>query len=835
MNRGSKQNNKSLFYYLFKKPVLLPEYSLLDNRLFRKRPFKRCFSTVGSLFRSSMVKRLAMLFSVSLLVGWIFSPTSPPSTREYRLGDIAWSGVRAPRDLLVEDTISTEKRRREMERSLGAIYDLDPKALSHAEKTLKEAFNFMRELYPTPSDQSEEPSKPSIMKGQTIQTEDLEKEITKRRDLFQKKLGFPISDYAFHTLKNHRFSDRIEDYIYAMLAPVIVKGVVSRKELFRFESDSQIILREVETGREFVLRDLSSLFDLDSARRYIELRGQESLLHLSRSLRDTVIEVSQKLVLPNITLNKSETEKRRKEALESIKPVYFQLKKGEVILREGERVSLEHLLKLEALGRIEDPYNVYKVLAGYMLMVMLLLLLLYYLASQSMERFAQRNVDLLMFCLAIFGTLVMVKAAMFITESVNRSFPFIPTESLYYSIPFALVPMMIAMMLNAEVAMIIAIPISIFSAMMFGNPVGIFFYSLVGSLVGAHSVVFCSARSILLKAGIRVGIINLASVLCLCLVAHQFPVFDNIYDFSFAFAGGGLAGILAAGLTPLVESLFGYMTNIKLLELTNLNHRAMRDLVLKAPGTYQHSVIVGSLAEAAAEAIGANPLLTRVSAYYHDIGKINKPLYFIENQKSGENKHDKLAPSMSSLIITAHVKDGIELARKYRLGQPIKDIIQQHHGTSLISYFYNKAKRQANPQPVDEKSYRYPGPKPQTKEAAVIMLADAVEAASRTLIDPTPSRVQGAVQQLINSFMTDGQLNECHLTIRDLHQIARNFTNVLNAIYHHRIDYPASTTQVIQGKKKNGSTDRGQAAVDHHRPRLGGTGGRVDIRRLGKS
>ncbi|MBW2145627.1 MAG: HDIG domain-containing protein [Deltaproteobacteria bacterium] len=782
-----------------------------------------------------MFKRLAMLLSVSLLMGWLLSPTTPPSTREYRVGDIAWSDVRAPRDLLVEDTLSTQKRRLEKERSLGVIYDLDPKVLSHAEKTLKEAFTFMRELYPAPSTKSEGLSRRSITKEQPLLTEDLEKKITKRRELFQKKLGFPLSDYAFYSLKNHRFDERIEDYCYAMLAPVIIKGVVSRKELFRIERDSHITLLEVETGSEIVLRDPSSLLDLDSARRYIALKGRESLLHLSRSMRDTVIEISQKLVLPNITLNKSETEKRKKEALDSIKPVYFQLKKGEVILREGERVSPEHLLKLEALGRDEDHYTVYKALAGYTIMVMLLLFLLYYLASRNAQSFAPRNVDLLMFCMAILGTLMMVKAALFITESVNRSFPFIPTESLSYAVPFALAPIMIAMMLNAEAAMIIAIPISIFSAMMFDTPVGIFFYSLVGGLVGAHNVVFCSARSMLLKAGIRVGIINMASVMCLRLIAHKFPVFDNIYDFSFAFAGGGLAGILAAGMTPMVESLFGYMTNIKLLELTNLNHRAMRDLVLKAPGTYQHSVIVGSLSEAAAEAIGANPLLARVSAYYHDIGKINKPLYFIENQKSGENKHDKLAPSMSSLIITSHVKDGMELARKYRLGQPIKDIIHEHHGTSLISFFYNKAKNQENSHPVDEKSYRYPGPKPQTKEAAVVMLADAVEAASRTLVNPTPSRVQGAVQQLINSFMTDGQLNDCHLTIRDMHQIARSFTNVLNAIYHHRIDYPTSAIQVMQGKKKNGSADRGQAAVDSHRPRMGGTGGRVDIRRLGKS
>jgi hypothetical protein len=194
--------------------------------------------------------------------------------------------------------------------------------------------------------------------------------------------------------------------------------------------------------------------------------------------------------------------------------------------------------------------------------------------------------------------------------------------------------------------------------------------------------------------------------------------------------------------------------------------------------------------ENAAEAIGANPLLARVAAYYHDIGKIKKPLYFAENMQLPENKHDKLAPSMSALILISHVKDGVELAREHKLGQNLIDIIHQHHGTSLIKFFYDKAQQRDKDAQVKEQDYRYPGPKPQTREAALIMLADSVEAAGRTLSEPTPARIQGMVQKIINKIFIDGQLDECDLTLKDLHEIAKSFNRILSGIFHNRIDYP---------------------------------------------
>jgi hypothetical protein len=305
------------------------------------------------------------------------------------------------------------------------------------------------------------------------------------------------------------------------------------------------------------------------------------------------------------------------------------------------------------------------------------------------------------------------------------------------------------------------------------------------------------------------------------------------------FLGGVLAGVVATGILPLVEMSFGFTTDIKLLELANLDQPLLRELMVQSPGTYHHSVIISNMVEATAKAVNANPLLARVSAYYHDIGKIKKPLYFIENQRAGENRHEKLAPSMSSLILISHVKDGIELAKRYKLGREITDIIQQHHGTSLISYFYQKAKDQtvkkANKSiSVKKEDFRYPGPKPQTKEAGLVMLADMVEAASRSLRDPTPARIQGTVQTILNKVFSDGQLDECELTLKDLHEIAKSFNKTLSGIFHQRVEYPDSSPKAAK-RATNGHPDQGAQESSWDRKSEDKADSEKGLRRLGLS
>jgi hypothetical protein len=331
---------------------------------------------------------------------------------------------------------------------------------------------------------------------------------------------------------------------------------------------------------------------------------------------------------------------------------------------------------------------------------------------------------------------------------------------------------------------------------------------------------------------------NVLVILCLKIKSGNFlelqPLVGNL---GIGFFSGVLSGIIATGIVPLIEVVFSYTTDIKLLELGSLNHPLLKNLIVEAPGTYHHCILTGSLVEAAAEAIGANPLLARVGAYYHDIGKRRKPLYFIENQKGIENKHDKLSPNMSSLILISHVKDGVEQAKEHKLGKVITDIIQQHHGTSLITYFFQKAKENENPSEatVDEKDFRYPGPKPQTKEAGLVMLADAVEAASRTLTVPTPARIQGMVQKTINNFFIDGQLEECELTLKDLHLIAKSFNRILTGIFHHRIEYPEKTLHEPSYHKKHETLDRESPKETKDRLKNGQEDRERDLKRLGIS
>jgi putative nucleotidyltransferase with HDIG domain len=259
-----------------------------------------------------------------------------------------------------------------------------------------------------------------------------------------------------------------------------------------------------------------------------------------------------------------------------------------------------------------------------------------------------------------------------------------------------------------------------------------------------------------------------------------------------AFCSGMLSAVITSSLIPIFEAVLGYTTSLKLLELSNFNHPLLHDLMLKAPGTYHHSVIVGSLAELAADRIKANSILARVSAYYHDIGKMNKPLYFIENQTPNQNPHDQLQPSMSAKILFSHVKDGAKMGREHGLGSSIVNIIEQHHGTTLVAYFFNKAKnQQANEhQGCDESHFRYPGPKPQTREAAVVMLADACEAATRSISEITAAKIQGMVHTIMTKRLLEEQFSECDLTLRDLKEIEDCFVRTLVSLYHHRIQYP---------------------------------------------
>ena len=430
-----------------------------------------------------------------------------------------------------------------------------------------------------------------------------------------------------------------------------------------------------------------------------------------------------------------------------------------------------------------------------------LILVLFYLFYRDIRRYRAVLVadtkKILLLALLLSITVAVAQTCKFVFSLLADKLQ-LDITTIGFALPVAAGAMLTSLLLDFHLALSFSFVVSILLGFAFQGDPFIPVYFFLGSIIAALKVVRCKKRSAVLKAGAYTALVNLLVIVCIDLYRGGLLT-RGVVDLLAGFIGAVMVTMIVSVTLPFFESLFDIATDIKLLELMDPNQPLLKELVFKSPGTYHHSILIGNLAEAAAEAIGENPILARVGAYYHDIGKIQKPEYFIENQRATENKHDKLTPSMSSLIIASHVKEGVELARAQRLPSSIIDIIQQHHGTSLITYFYRKAKDLKPIEVISEEDYRYHGPRPRTKVAAIVMLSDAVEAASRTLDDPTPQRIQALTTGIITRIFLDDQLIMCDLTLRDLREISKTFTLVLTGIYHHRIDYPGMD---FTGEKK---------------------------------
>jgi len=384
-----------------------------------------------------------------------------------------------------------------------------------------------------------------------------------------------------------------------------------------------------------------------------------------------------------------------------------------------------------------------------------------------------------------------------------------------YAIPLSMGCMLTALLVDIHTAIVFSVITSLLAGVWLENPLYSIFTFAAG-LTGAFGVIRCKKRSAIWRAGLFVSLVSVLTSITITLLSRKFLTIETPIGAGFAFLNGIIVATLVSAFLPLLEYFFKLTTDISLLELLDLNQPVMRNLLVMAPGTYHHSIIVGNLVESAAEAVGVNPLLARVSAYYHDIGKVKMPEYFIENQTGTVSKHEKLAPHMSSLILISHVKEGIELAREHNLPESVINILQQHHGTSLITYFYQKAKEQHGDteESVSEEAYRYPGPKPKTRVAALVLMADAVEAASRVLVAPTHARVSALVERVINHFFIDGQLNDCELTLKDLQEIKKHFIYTLNSMFHRRVDYPGFEIRDENFDKKSAETQVTKQSTD---------------------
>ena len=754
---------------------------------------------------------------MAILLSLLLSPSLTLRLKEYKVGDIATKEIKSNQDLLVEDEKLTQEKRTEAERSVLSVYDYDPSVFSDADQRIRSAFGSLAASF----------QKAEKRAGQEAL----------RRKEWDTSLNLSLTQKEWHVLEKERFKPAVGEAVLKLIAPILKKGIANDKELLDSDAEKGIVIRNIQTREERKNFPPFNFLDMKEARAKIRAQATPLAPALGRESSSVVLRIADHFLRSNLTFNKNETEQRKIGAKEKINPVYLQVKRGEVILRPGDRVQEEHLLKIKALRKAQERTHLVAILIGMSLLTFLILASLYQFSTQNIRKITLSQKDILFCSSTLLGIIAFLKLFQLSTDVLGGEFFSIPSSSYLYLFPIATGAMLVRIVLNSEVAIAFTLLTGYFSAALMGNQLFYFIFAVVGSLIGAHKVARCEQRSILIKAGITVGGINILMIMAYNLLSGNPFRMTLLSDLLMGFLGGALASVLVLGIAPIVESVFGYTTDIKLLELANMDHPILKDLILQAPGTYHHSIIVGSLVEAASKSIAANPLLARVSAYYHDIGKLKKPLYFIENVGGEDNKHDHLTPTMSSLILISHVKDGVEMARENRLGERIGHIIQQHHGTSLISYFYQKAKEKENPEmeSIDEKDFRYPGPKPQTKEAVIVMLADSVEAASRALADPTPSRIKSLVQRVTNSIFLDGQMEECELTLKDLQKIQESFNRILTAIFHQRIDYPVSTGSESTKKRNDEDLDSKSAKTYPLRLKKNKKGGPKAIDGIGAS
>jgi len=797
---------------------------------------------VGKIRNSDLQFRWAILFTLTILFSLILFPTLVITKHQYNLGDVAERDIKSPKDFFIEDQSATELNRKLAEEKVPTVYDYDPELGAKIALNVEEIFAQMRaaatadnltsEPTPMAAENSGEDAASSQKPAATA--------ITDKRKYLEEKLGIRVTQGAFSALETVGFSEKTADYITQILLKILNNGVVTNKEILLKESEKGIILRNVSTKKEEAVYQLKQFYGLDQAKTMVRIVGQPLLSDLDYGLLNLVVDFVQRLIQPNITLNRNETQERKKAATAEIKPVLNKIKAGEMLLREGERVTEVQLLKLKTLATQSKKQQVLFTSVGAAMVLACLLVTTYILHLNKPGRLSGESNKRLLFMACVFLTFFLLAEVGYkLSEALtlNATLP-IQMSSIWFGIPLASGAMIVCVFMGITVAIPLSMVMAVSFAVIFGNSLPYFLYFMISGTMAAYWIQNCRERKVFITAGAKLGLLNILLVTAIDFYLADLSVPKLLYDWAFGFMGGIGAGIVTAGIVPLVEIAFGYTTDISLLELANLDRPILRRLMIEAPGTYHHSVLVGSLVEAAASEIGANHLLTKVCGYYHDIGKINKPLYFIENQQNGKNKHDKLAPSMSGLILIAHVKEGVEIAKEHKLGQEIIDTIRQHHGTSFIKYFYDKAKQLKGEDQVNVDDFRYPGPKPQTREAGLVMLADVVEAASRTLDNPTPSRIQGLVQNLINNIFSDGQLDECELTLKDLHKIARRFNKILYGIHHHRIEYTekrVSAGENGKGRLKNGSPDRQQAKQAQNRAEENKTNGSGHLRRLGLS
>jgi putative nucleotidyltransferase with HDIG domain len=684
-------------------------------------------------------------------------------------GAVAPADIIIAADVAIPDPEATEKRRREASIEVRPVYVLDPGVERAVVAKLEAMFAAGHAA------------------GRTG-AEELALRVSEAT-------GVLVLPQEAAALKAAGFSDELLAVLRDVVTRLYRQGVVSSRPELLLAADRGLTLRTAGAAVERVELDVYRFVDGGAglAEAVDQRLGGEAAVR--RGARGPLAALLARLLAPNVIEDRGETLARRLRAASAVESVVVRLPRGRVLVRRGDEVTPQTARLLQALAASSRPaFNPLSLLGTFVLVSLVTAAWYFFLQRQgpSPEEFRYRFGSVVILTLTM---LLLERASAFLAGGVAASIvreEFGHVDVYLPALPHGAGPIVAGLMFGVPVAVLFALVQAVLVSMFLGGEVGVAVYALLTGLGAAFVSQRLKERNAFLRAGLFVAGVNALAVLGLVLWHGRLtdgPVVAA--QVTAGAVGGMLAAVLASFLVPLIETLTGTITDIRLLELSNPNLPLLKRLSVEAPGTFQHSLAMANLAEAAAESVGANPLLARVCCYYHDIGKLAKPEYFVENQR-GANPHDTLSPWMSALVVSNHVKAGLELARQYKLPEAIRDAIVTHHGNKLIRYFFSRAKEKesADSGEVKEHEFRYPGPKPRSKEMGILLLADAVEAGSRTVQEPTPGRIQGMIDQIVKNVLEDGQLDECDLTLKDIERISAAFFWVLTNAFHHRIDYP---------------------------------------------
>lgn len=734
-----------------------------------------------------------LCFAVALLTSH-FSFEQIPKLIE---GDIATQDIEATAEFDYIDEEAWTERKLEVAAEQPAVYELDVSKQITLEHRINTAFSSARNQLEASQEQADDANASGVAALETVQTEfeealGLTLRADERAQFIEAAWSLELQQVSLRLLQ-----DSMQFYIIDVASEIPATGQ-SFEVQRQFEREEDVVrlsdARNVKTRRE--------------VQQYVSVLAS-NLSSYPESLRTLGSIVARKTIQVNFSYNHAKTEQVRIEKSESTPPIIRRVNRGQSIVRKGDRVDGTQAVMLEALVEQEESvagglFGEFVVKLGLAAFVVVAL---YLFANNFIRKFASSTKELeAMTVLALFVLLVsriLVVGSLPFSEMVGLG---VGSNALWYATPMAGGAMVLRILTNSETTLVWTIGMALFLA--FGMEQDVFFagFFVVSGVTAASSLSHTRDRINLLRAGLQTGLIGAAVALLIEFYRIQtntmglMETSQPLWDVLFCILGGVGSSFLALGLLPLFEGI-GFVTDYKMLELASLNHPLLRQLSIQAPGTYHHSMNMAQLSEAAAEAIGANALHAKVACYYHDIGKSLQPQFFIENQR-GSNPHDNLEPHQSARVIKTHVIDGIAMAKQHGLPQPILDAIEMHHGTSLMKYFYVKALENAvNGEVVDEADFRYNGKRPSTREAGIIFLADRVEAACRTLKNPTTADYQNMITKLVNSAITEEQFEECPLTLKELYIIMDVFTTTMTNMYHQRIEYPKMPT-----KKQVGST-----------------------------